>query len=321
LSDVEDRGDVPDERLWLIFTCCHPDLEPEAQVALTLRRVCSLSTDEIARAFLVPTFMMARRLGRAKAKIRDVRIPHRVPVAEDLPERLAAVMSVIYLVFNEGYAATQSESLVRRGLCTEAIRLGRLLKTLMQQSEAEVDGLLALMLLQDSRRAARVDERGELVLLSDQERSKWDRDEIGEGSDHTRAAIQQGTPGKYVLQAAIAAVHAEALSASATDWPKIVGLYDRLCELYPSPVVALNRAVALAMAKGPEVALPLVEGLRLKLWEYGPFHATHADLLRRLGYLGAALDSYHHARALSGNAVECRFLDRQIGEVRAQMSN
>jgi RNA polymerase sigma-70 factor, ECF subfamily len=310
-----EEGPVPDERLRLIFTCCHPALASEAQVALTLRTLCGLTTDEIARAFLVPVTTMAQRLVRAKAKIRGAGIPYQVPAAPDLPERLGAVMSVVYLVFNEGHSAAQGEALVRRELCAEAIRLARIVRKLLPAPEAELDALLALMLLHDARRETRTDAAGELVLLADQDRARWDRAQIDEGRRILEAALRSGSPGPYALEAAIAAVHADAPRAEDTDWRQIAGLYDLLHARHPSPVVALNRAAAVSMADGPAAALPLVDGLEAPLAQYHLWHATRADLLRRLGRRGEAIAAYRRAQALAGNEAERRFLARRIAEL------
>jgi RNA polymerase sigma-70 factor (ECF subfamily) len=310
--DIEEESSVPDERLRLIFTCCHPALAEEAQVALTLRTLCGLTTEEIARAFLVPVATMAQRLVRAKSKIRGAAIPYRVPPASELRERLSAVMAVVYLVFNEGYAAASGTSLVRHDLCAEAIRLGRMLRMLMPDSE--LDALLALMLLHHSRRNARMSD-GDLVLLADQDRALWDRAEIDEGRGLLQSSLRRSTPGTYAREAAIAAVHADAVTASDTDWRQIVILYDRLYALHPTPIVALNRAVAISMADGPAAALPLVEALSEPLAGYHLWHAARADLLRRLGRSEEALASYRRAHALAGNDAERRFLARRIDEI------
>jgi RNA polymerase sigma-70 factor (ECF subfamily) len=306
---------VPDERLRLIFTCCHPAIGPDAQVALTLRTLCGLTTEEIARAFLVPPVTMAQRLVRAKAKIRGAAIPYVVPSGMDLPERLASVMAVIYLVFNEGYAAAQGEELVRSELCAEAIRLARLLRSLLPSRPAEVDGLLALMLLSDARRAARVDASGEIVLLADQDRSLWDRAQIEEGRALILSALRRDAPGPYSLEAAIAAVHDDAARAEDTDWRQIVLLYRRLYEVHASPVVALNGAVAVSMAFGPAVALPLVDALAEPLVQYHLWHATRAALLRRLGRREESAAAYRRALELAQNDSERRFLSRRLAEV------
>jgi RNA polymerase sigma-70 factor, ECF subfamily len=302
------EGAVDDDRLRLIFTCCHPALGTEAQVALTLRLLGGLTTAEVARAFLVPEPTMAQRLVRAKAKIRDAGIPYRVPQAADLPDRLRGVLAVVYLIFNEGSTASSGDRLVREDLCAEAIRLGRLLAELMPD-EPEVLGLLALMLLVDSRREARTTSGGDLVLLADQDRGRWDRDRIAEGQAIVRRCLRRGRPGPYQLQAAINAVHADAATAAATDWGQILVLYDQLLALAPSPVVALNRAVAVAEVKGPAPALALVDGLELD--GYHLFHAIRADLLRRLGRDAEAAAAYDAAIARAGNAAERAFLERR----------
>ncbi|MEA2345411.1 MAG: polymerase sigma-70 factor, subfamily [Thermoanaerobaculia bacterium] len=307
--DLEEESAVPDERLRLIFTCCHPALQEDAQVALTLRTLCGLTTEEIARAFLVPVATMAQRLVRAKSKIRGAAIPYRVPPASELRERLSAVMSVVYLVFNEGYAAASGTTLVRHDLCAEAIRLGRMLRMLMP--DPELDALLALMLLHDSRRNARMSD-GDLVLLSDQDRTLWDRAEIDEGRALLQSSLRRSTPSTYALEAAIAAVHADAALAADTDWRQIVLLYDRLNAQHPTPIVALNRAVAISMADGPAAALPLVEALSDSLDAYHLWHATRADLLRRLNRRDEALASYRRAYELTANEAERRFLARRI---------
>jgi RNA polymerase sigma-70 factor (ECF subfamily) len=310
--DFEEEYAVPDERLRLIFTCCHPALAEDAQVALTLRTLCGLTTEEIARAFLVPVATMAQRLVRAKSKIRGAAIPYRVPPTPELRERLSAVMAVVYLVFNEGYAAASGATLLRHDLCAEAIRLGRMLRMLML--DAEIDALLALMLLHDSRRNARMS-GGDLVLLGDQDRTLWDRSEIDEGRALLQSSLRRSTPGTYALEAAIAAVHADSSTASGTDWRQIVILYDRLYAVHPTPIVALNQAVAISMADSPAVALPLVEALFESLGNYHLWHATRADLLRRLNRNDEALASYHRAYGLAGNNPERRFLARRIAEV------
>ena len=308
---LEHDEDVPDERLRLIFTCCHPALAPEAQVALTLRTLCGLATDEIARAFLVPPATMAQRLVRAKAKIRAAGIPYLVPPYGELPQRAAAVMAVLYLIFNEGYAAARGDALIRGELCAEAIRLARLLRALPPLPVRELDALLALMLLHDARRNAR-SENGVLVPLAEQDRSRWDRAEIDEGCALIEAALAAAPPGPYALEAAIAAVHAEARTAAETDWPQIAALYDKLHALHPSPVVALNRAVAVSMARGPQAALPLVEELAPELSEYHLWHVARADLLHRLGRPAEARAALERARDLATNEAERRFLQRRL---------
>ncbi|HEY3196577.1 MAG TPA: RNA polymerase sigma factor [Nitrospirales bacterium] len=316
-SEAEEALDesVEDDRLRLIFTCCHPALAPDAQVAMTLREVCGLTTDEIARAFLTKPPTVAQRIVRAKAKIRDAGIPYVVPSETDLPDRLDAVLRVVYLVFNEGYSASSGGSLTRHDLSAEAIRLGRLLIELLPEPEAV--GLLALMLLQDSRRAARTSSTGDLILLDDQDRSLWNRDQIAEGTSLVERALSSRRIGPYTLQAAIASVHAAAGNPAATDWAQIVGLYDVLMRANPSPVVELNRAVAVAMRDGPMAGLTLIDAIlaRGDLAKYHLAHSARADLCRRLGRTAEARASYERALSLTQQEPERRFLERRLSEL------
>jgi len=315
-SPVVDVEGIEDDRLRLIFTCCHPALPPDAQVALTLREVCGLTTEEIASAFLTAAPTLAQRIVRAKTKIRDARIPYQVPSPDELPERLDSVLRVIYLVFNEGYSASSGESLTRHDLSGEAIRLARLLVELLPEPEAM--GLLALMLLHESRRAARTSPSGDLILLDEQDRSRWNRNQIAEGVALVERALTSRRPGPYSLQAAISAVHAEAPSAAATDWAEIVGLYDLLAQAEPSPVVELNRAVAVAMRDGPLAGLALIDAIlaRGDLSDYRLAHAARADLCRRLGKNAEARESYQRALGLTRQGPERRFLERRLAELK-----
>ena len=312
--DVDDEQ-VEDDRLRLIFTCCHPALAADAQIALTLREVCGLTTEEIARAFLTPAPTLAQRIVRAKAKIRDAHIPYQIPARQDLPERLDTVLHVVYLVFNEGYSASSGESLTRHDLSAEAIRLGRLLVELLP--EPEVTGLLALMLLHDARRSARTSADGELLLLEEQDRSLWNHAQIEEGRRLVEQALRMRRVGPYALQAAVAAVHAESPNASSTDWRQIVGLYDVLQRIEPSPVVELNRAVAVAMRDGPASGLSLIDAIlaRGDLTDYYLAHSARADLCRRLGRTADAIAAYERALHLTRQEPERRFLERRLREL------
>jgi RNA polymerase sigma-70 factor (ECF subfamily) len=319
-ADIDDET-LEDDQLRLIFTCCHPALPADARLALTLREVCGLTTEEIARAFLSTAPTIAQRIVRAKAKIRDAKIPYEVPSRLELPNRLDAVLHVIYLVFNEGYSASFGDSVTRADLSAEALRLGRLLMELLP--EPEVVGLLGLMLLHESRRAARSSESGELILLDEQDRSLWNRDQIAEGVMLVERALRSGRFGAYTLQAAIAAVHSEAASPEATDWPQIVGLYDVLLRVNPSPIVELNRAVAVAMRDGPQAGLELVDAILLRgdLEEYHLAHAARGELCRRLGWKERAVEAFTRARSLARLEPEQRLLDRRIAELNSAPSD
>ncbi|MEH2159448.1 RNA polymerase sigma factor [Nostoc sp.] len=316
-----DSDEIGDDRLRLIFTCCHPALATETQVALTLRMLGGLETDEIARAFLIPTATMAQRLVRAKRKIRDAGIPYKVPETTDLAPRIEAVLTVIYLIFNEGYAATKGDAIVRADLCIKAIRLGLLVRQLLAPvAPSEVTALVALMLLHDSRRNARLDEAGDLILLEDQDRSRWNHLQIAEALPLVEEALLFGT-GVYALQAAIAALHCQATRAEETDWAQIVRLYEVLERLQPSPIVTLNRAVAIAMADSPQAAFGLIDRLAPELDSYHLFHATRADLFRRVGALEEATQSYTRALELVTNDSERRFLERRLREVQPNIQS
>jgi RNA polymerase sigma-70 factor (ECF subfamily) len=314
-QELDDES-LDDDWLRLIFTCCHPALGPDARIALTLREVCDLTTEEVARAFLSTPPTIAQRIVRAKAKIRDARIPYAIPTRADMPERLDAVLHVLYLVYSEGYAATSGDAVVRTDLTREAIRLGRLLLDLLP-GEGEVAGLLALMLLHDSRRSTRTTPSGEIALLAEQDRGRWDREEIEEGAKLVERAMRTGRVGSYAVQAAIAALHAEAPSAAATDWVQIAGLYDVLLRIEPTPIVELNRAVAVAMRDGPAAGLALMDGI-LARGELGSYHLAHsarADLLAQLGKRDDAIAAYERARSLATLEPERRFLERRIVEL------
>jgi RNA polymerase sigma-70 factor (ECF subfamily) len=322
VEPIENESGVEDDRLRLIFTCCHPALAPESQVALTLRTICGLTTEEIARSFLVPVPTMAQRLVRATGKIRAARIPYRIPPASELADRIGAVLAVVYLVFTEGYAATSGDELIRRELCGEAIRLGRLLVELMP-AVSETSGLLALMLLHDARRDARSTSGGELVLLEEQDRSRWNRDQIEEGVHLVDVSLRSARVGSYAIQAAIAALHAKAATSAETDWRQIAALYTLLLERAPSPVVELNHAVAVAMVDGPESGLLLLDaiGARGELRDYHMLDAARADLLRRLGRNDEATRAYEKALELATLEPERRFLSRRISELQSRDSD
>jgi RNA polymerase sigma-70 factor, ECF subfamily len=311
---------LADDSLRLIFTCCHPSLPMEARVALTLRTVCGITTEEISRAFLVPVATMAQRLVRAKGKIREAGIAYRVPAQEELQDRLDGVLLVVYLIFNEGYLASSGDALIRRELCAEAIRLGRVLCGLLPK-QAEAQALLGLMLLHDSRRDARVSAAGELVLLEEQDRSLWRSEQIHEGTELVESAMRRGAAGVYALQAAIAALHANATTAKDTDWPQIAALYGALLRVHPSPVIEVNRAIAVAMARSLEEGLALLEEIekRAEIEEFHLLHAARADLLRRLGRMPQAAEAYRQALALAANDIEIRFLRRRLAETEKQL--
>ncbi len=313
---ITESGDIADDRLRLVFTCCHPALSPDAQVALTLHTIGGLTTEEIAHAFLVPAPTLAQRIVRAKGKIRDARIPYEIPEAADLPDRLDAVLATLYLIFNEGYSATFGDAVTRADLCGEAIRLGRLVVELLPEPEAI--GLLAMMLLHDSRRAARTDSGGELIVLEEQDRARWNREQIREGQELTERALRARRVGPYAIQAAIAAVHADAARSDATDWAQIVAFYDLLLSMNPSPVVELNRAAAIAMKDGPARGLDLINALlaRGELANYHLAHSARADLLRRLGRTSDALDAYAAALELATQEPERRFMRRRMDSLR-----
>lgn len=315
-SDLSEEM-IADDRLRLIFTCCHPSLPLEARVALTLRTVCGITTEEISKAFLVPVSTMAQRLVRAKGKIREAGIPYRVPSPQELQDRLEGVLLVVYLIFNEGYLTSSGDALIRRELCAEAIRLGRVLCALLPK-EPEARALLGLMLLHDSRRDARVSAEGELVLLEEQDRSLWHSEQIREGTELVESSLRAGAAGMYALQGAIAALHANARTAKDTDWPQIAALYGALLQVQPSPVIEVNRAVAVAMAHSLEEGLALLDELeeRAELEEFHLLHAARADLLRRLGRLAQAVEAYRRALALATNDIERRFLRRRLAENR-----
>jgi len=319
-DDIREDDVIEDDRLRLIFTCCHPALHPDAQIALTLREVCGLTTEEVAHAFLTPTPTLAQRIVRAKAKIRDARIPYEIPSLPDLPLRLESVLHVIYLVFNEGYLASSGDSLTRDDLSVEAIRLGRLLVELLPEPEAM--GLLALMLLHESRRATRTSPEGELILLEDQDRAQWNRDQIREGVALVERALASRRIGPYSLQAAIAAVHAEAANASSTDWSQIVGLYDVLLKVAPSSIIELNRAAAVAMRDGPKAGLQLIDALlaRGELDDYYLAHAARGDLYRRMGRVSDAVSAYRRTLDLATQEPERRFITRRLEELGASPS-